>query len=56
MNRAVPVMEDFGPPGSPMQVRDPNHRELRRLRAGVVSVTEKARVDGSGVRREDERE
>jgi hypothetical protein len=42
-NRAVPVMEVFGPPGSPMEVGSPNHRKLRRLRAGVVSVAEKAR-------------
>jgi len=28
-----------------MQVEASNHRKLRRLRAGVVSVTEKARQD-----------
>jgi hypothetical protein len=39
--RAI-VMEDCGPPGSLMQVGNPNRRKLRRLRAGVVSVTEKA--------------
>jgi len=32
---------EVGPPGSPMQVGSPNHRKLRRLRAGVVSVAVK---------------
>ena len=41
-NRAVPVMEVW-PSGPAVQVGSPNHRKLRRLRAGVVSVAEKAR-------------
>jgi hypothetical protein len=41
MTCAVLAME-VGPPGSPMQVESPNHRKLRRSRAGVVSVAAKA--------------
>jgi hypothetical protein len=48
MNRAVPVME-VGPPGSPMQVGSPNHRKLRRLRAGVVSVAGKGPLSAGQV-------
>jgi hypothetical protein len=54
MKRAVPVMEDR-PSGFAVQAEIPNHRKLRRLRAGVVSVAvEVPRVAGPGVRREDE--
>jgi hypothetical protein len=48
MNRAVPVME-VGPPGSPMQVGSSNHRKLRRLRAGVVSVAGKGPLSAGQV-------
>ena len=47
-NRAVPVMEG-GPPGSPMQVGSPNHRKLRRLRAGVVSIAGKGTLSAGQV-------
>jgi mutator family transposase len=39
---AVQVME-LWPPGAALQGEAPNHRERRRLRAGVVSVAEKSR-------------
>jgi hypothetical protein len=42
MNRAVPVMEVW-PVGFAVQAGSPDHRKLRRLRAGVVSVAGKAR-------------
>ena len=42
MNRAAPVMEVW-PSGFAVQAGSPNHRKLRRSRAGVVSVAEKAR-------------
>src|SRR3954451_9037892 len=46
MKRAVPVMEE-GPSGFAVQAEIPNHRKLRRLRAGVVSVAvEVPRVAG----------
>jgi group II intron reverse transcriptase/maturase len=45
-----------GPPGAVLQGKAPNHRQLRRLRAGVVSVAEKAYLSASGVSQEDERE
>jgi hypothetical protein len=40
MDRAVPVMEVW-PSGFAVQAGIPNHRKLRRLRAGVVSVAAK---------------
>jgi len=40
--RAVPVMEGWSS-GVAVQAEIPNHRKLRRSRAGVVSVAEKAR-------------
>ena len=44
--RAAMLQKDEGGPfGAAMQVEASNHRKLRRLRAGVVSVTEKARQD-----------
>ena len=51
MNRAVLVME-VGPPGSPMQVGSPNHRKLRRSRAGVASVAVKGPLSAGQVRGE----
>ena len=41
--------------GVAVQAEISNRHKLRRSRAGVVSVVEKARGRGSGVRREDER-
>jgi RNA-directed DNA polymerase len=43
------------PSGAALQGEAPNHRQLRRSRAGVVSVAEKARVSASGVSQGDER-
>jgi hypothetical protein len=37
--------DEGGPLGAAIQVGASNHRKLRRLRAGVVSVTEKAGRD-----------
>ena len=49
-NRAVPVMEAW-PSGLANGGGSPNHRKLRRLRAGVVSVAVKRpAVIGSGGR------
>jgi hypothetical protein len=53
MTLAVPAMK-AGPFGIAVQAEIPNHRKLRRLGAGVVSVAVKAR-SGAGVRREGER-
>jgi hypothetical protein len=39
-----------------LQEEAANHREVRRSRAGVLSVAEKARSSASGVSREGERE
>ncbi len=48
MNRAVPVMEVW-PSGFAVQAGSPNHRKLRRLRAGVVSVAVKGPLSAGQV-------
>jgi hypothetical protein len=46
---------EAGPPSPPCKGEAANHRKLRRSRAGVVSVAEKARrLSASGVDREGE--
>ena len=48
MNRAVPVME-VRPSGFAVQAGSPNHRKLRRSRAGVVSVAGKGPLSAGQV-------
>src|SRR5664279_6049818 len=48
MNRAVPVMEVW-PSGFAVWAGIPNHRKLRRLRAGVVSVAGKGPLSAGQV-------
>jgi len=39
------ISDEGGPLGAAVPAEAPNHRKLRRLRAGVVSVAEKAGQD-----------
>ena len=48
MSRAVPVMGVW-PSGFAVQAGSPNHRKLRRLRAGVVSVAGKGPLSAGQV-------
>jgi len=48
MIRAVPVMEVW-PSGFAVQAGSPDHRKLRRLRAGVVSVAGKGPLSAGQV-------